>query len=129
MKTIEQEIEEYLIQQAIGNGISRVKRACRNFLKRKTIVGVLPTIRKAVPRSWTMEAARRQKYVCARCKHKFETLEDIVGDHIIPIIKGGEHVSSNIQALHRSCNASKGSNDLIKEAKLTGQTITQMLKN
>lgn len=44
---------------------------------------------------------------CGICKKPFD-LFGIDFDHIVPLSKGGEHVESNLQATHMSCNRSKG---------------------
>jgi 5-methylcytosine-specific restriction endonuclease McrA len=47
---------------------------------------------------------------CINCGNK----NDIVIDHIIPIVRGGSHSIGNIQPLCRSCNLYKGSKLMIE---------------
>ncbi len=46
---------------------------------------------------------KRYDYSCAHCGSK----NDITQDHIIPLVKGGQNVISNIQPLCRLCNSRK----------------------
>jgi len=46
----------------------------------------------------------QQNFKCAKCKGK----RKLEMDHIIPILKGGQHTVSNIQALCKPCNVRKG---------------------
>lgn len=119
-------VYEGLLKQAMTIGEQSVRIACKEFLKKKTVSGVEPTIRKAVPRQWTEEAFIRQRGICKRCGEAME-FTDAQGDHIMPLIKGGEHHKRNIQALHSKCNQSKGSNDMQRESKVTGKTVLQQL--
>ena len=48
-----------------------------------------------------------QKNLCAICGLKFTTRNPPTLDHIYPLSKGGPTTSTNIQALCKSCNASK----------------------
>ncbi len=52
---------------------------------------------------------KQQNYNCGICGKPMETAWDRNKDHIIPLIKGGRHIISNIQWVHRSCNSAKGS--------------------
>ena len=47
---------------------------------------------------------------CAGCG----STENIEVDHIVPIARGGRHAVGNLQALCRSCNASKGAKLLVQ---------------
>lgn len=51
---------------------------------------------------------------CLRCK----SYDDICIDHVIPLSKGGENTTDNMQPLCRSCNSLKGvgSNDYREDA-------------
>lgn len=49
----------------------------------------------------------RQRGRCARCGLPLHPTSFHV-DHRIPIVKGGEHVESNLQLLHAPCNLQKG---------------------
>lgn len=46
----------------------------------------------------------RDGYFCQHC----HSTVDITIDHIIPVIKGGKNLLSNLQLLCRSCNSKKG---------------------
>lgn len=48
-----------------------------------------------------------QNNKCAHCGCKFIDEIKPTMDHILPLSKGGEHTSANIQALCQSCNSSK----------------------
>jgi len=126
-----QQIFSVLESLAVKMGEASVRRACQQFLRKKTIAGVKPTKRQRIPRAWVVEAADRQMGICRRCRELLvdsnHFSRDVVGDHIVPIAKGGHHNRWNIAALHRSCNASKGANDLIKESKLGHGTVKEQL--
>ncbi|WP_078912724.1 HNH endonuclease [Streptomyces sp. NRRL S-646] len=49
------------------------------------------------------EAIRAQPY-CSFCG----SAEDLTGDHIIPLSKGGTNEASNVRVLCRSCNSRRG---------------------
>ena len=50
----------------------------------------------------------RDNGICGICKTRVP-LHEVTLDHIIPLVKGGEHSKQNIQLAHRSCNSAKGS--------------------
>ena len=117
--TICQDVLKMLDEKA-QQGDAEVKRACRIFLKKKTVSGVKPEKRKPVPKEWVMESYQNQKGICPLCDN-FMTLFDrqnpVVPDHIVPIIKGGKTERRNIQASHKICNETKGSMDSFEWAK------------
>jgi hypothetical protein len=123
-KFMPNDILEYLNQQEIVQGSHIVREACRKFMLKRTHAGTLPTIRKSVPKKWTLEAWAKQNGICPRC-HEAISNSDMSGDHIEPLAGGGKHNRWNIQCLHKKCNSSKGANDFIKESKLAqvGKTL------
>ena len=103
----------FLDQQA-QEGEDEVKRACRIFLKKKTVSGVKPEKRKPVPKEWTMESYWDLEGICPLCDRPMDLTDKknpVVPDHIVPIIKGGKTERRNIQAAHDQCNKAKGSMD------------------
>lgn len=126
-KTTELGIFNLLERLAVESGEANVRRACKKFLRKKTVSGVKPTKREDVPESWLMEAWAKQRGICKRCKTKV-AFEDAEPDHRMPIAKGGKHRKSNIVALCKPCNRSKGANDPFQESKKTGKTILEQLE-
>ena len=53
----------------------------------------------------------KQKGVCPLCLGSFWYGDEIEIDHIIPIFKGGQRISANIQLVHRHCHHRKTSKD------------------
>ena len=51
-------------------------------------------------------AYETQKGVCPICGGHFE-YEEMEGDHIVPLSRGGKTVPENLQMLCRRCNATK----------------------
>ncbi len=62
----------------------------------------------------------RDGWICQHCKKKVNKKlkwpDPICAslDHIVPLIKGGRHIYSNVQLAHLSCNASKKANILLQ---------------
>lgn len=56
------------------------------------------------------EIARLYKNPCFRCG----TYKQLSIDHIIPLVKGGNHSIGNLMTLCRPCNASKGKKFLVE---------------
>lgn len=110
--------------QEIIQGSHLVREACRKFMLKRTHAGTLPTVRKMVPKKWTLEAWNKQGGICPRCKQTILNSE-MSGDHIKPLADGGTHNRWNIQCLHARCNSSKGANNFVKESKLAqvGKTL------
>src|SRR6516164_6708736 len=52
----------------------------------------------------SQEIKAMQGQRCAHCQQ----VKPLTRDHIIPLVAGGQHTASNIQALCRSCNSRKG---------------------
>ena len=40
----------------------------------------------------------------------FLSVHEMTFDHIVPLVRGGEHTASNLRLAHRSCNSRKGKN-------------------
>lgn len=117
--TICQDVLKILNEKA-QEGESEVKRACRIFLKKKTVSGILPEKRKPVPKDWTMEAFVNQEGICPLCDLEMSMRDrenPIVPDHIVPIIKGGKTERRNIQASHLLCDIAKGAMDMVEWSK------------
>lgn len=107
-------------------GMKIVRDDCKKFLLRKTLAdGGTP--RKPIRREWTMLAYVKQGGKCARCRREIGPSE-ATGDHLISLAQGGRHNKRNVRMLCRECNSSKGANDLVKESKLTGQTIREQVE-
>ncbi len=70
--------------------------------------------RRALKKGATVEKVDRGEIylkdngICGICKTRVP-LHEVTLDHIIPLVKGGEHSKRNIQLAHRSCNSAKGS--------------------
>ena len=58
------------------------------------------------PNQWT-RILKNQKFKCNLCGKKFTKCRPATIDHIIPVSKGGDLTSSNVQALCQSCNSCK----------------------
>lgn len=65
---------------------------------------------------------KAQKCKCAICKVKLKR-DELEVDHITPLTKGGSNRPSNLQALCKSCNASKGAKDPIDFARYLGMLV------
>ena len=118
------EVLDFLNSAEIRLGAKVVRDDCRRYMLKKTHASTPATIRKAVPRKWTLEAWANQNGICPRCHEKIDHSE-MSGDHKEPLASGGAHNKWNIQCLHKKCNSSKGANDFVKESKLaqTGRTL------
>lgn len=57
---------------------------------------------------------KRQKGKCNICKKKFQLVDTMEVDHIIPRSQGGNDYYSNLQLLHRQCHVQKTTIDLSK---------------
>jgi 5-methylcytosine-specific restriction endonuclease McrA len=121
-----QEILDHLISRAETLGRKVVERACKDFLKRKSWTGKEVQKRKSIPRGMVEKALDRQGGLCHRGYHEL-SLEEAVGDHLIPHVEGGPIDQTNIVALCKSCNSKKGANSLLRESKLRNRTIKEML--
>lgn len=118
-------IEE--VEKSIG--AAKVRETLRRYLLRRTFAGELPTQRKPVPKRWLMKAFMRQGGRCARCGRAM-TVDNCTADHRIPLNRGGQHKSSNIDAFckENQCNSKKGSKNPMQEAKASGRLITEQFK-
>lgn len=56
----------------------------------------------------------RDGMVCHLCRGEIASLDDLHFDHVIPLVRGGEHSMSNIKPAHAACNLRK-SDKLIEE--------------
>lgn len=62
-------------------------------------------IKAPVPPALRMAVLKRDGYRCVIC----DVAEDLMADHVIPEVKGGETTFDNLQTMCRPCNSSKGS--------------------
>lgn len=58
-----------------------------------------------------------------RCFYCGKTVKKLTMDHVVPLVKGGEHSLSNIVAACLSCNCSKGKTDYIKFQQRNGKLL------
>ena len=100
------EVLEYLDKKEIEIGAKRVRESCRKYMTKKTHAGTLPTIRKPIPKRWTLEAWAKQNGICPRCKQKIEHSE-MSGDHIKPLADGERTVSGTSNACIRNAIVQK----------------------
>lgn len=57
------------------------------------------------------EILERDGNLCSLCGKEM-SVHDMTLEHVIPLIKGGEHTHSNIRLAHRVCNSKKGARAL-----------------
>ena len=50
----------------------------------------------------------RDKLMCQLCLNPISSRQEVSFDHNVPLSKGGEHSTENIQLAHLSCNIKKG---------------------
>lgn len=70
-------------------------------------------------RTWTRIRADvwdRSDGTCHYCRKQMHPIRDFTVDHVVPIIRGGDHERSNLVAACYRCNLSKG-------ARVTGPTL------
>jgi 5-methylcytosine-specific restriction endonuclease McrA len=77
----------------------RKKNLKRELLKKKSGYRLTPS-------DW-MKILKKYNFSCAECGRQQPEVKLTV-DHIIPLIKGGEHSYKNIRPLCLSCNCRKG---------------------
>lgn len=121
-----QDVYQFLLDQEVIQGASKVRDACRRYFKRRTYAGQLPESRKPIPKQWIAKAFAKQGGKCKRCGDE-KLLSEMTGDHTRPLAKGGRHTQSNVTAMCSECNSRKGSNDLMEESKATGRTSVELL--
>ena len=121
------ELWEILENYATERGAASTRETCRRWMLKKTLAGILPEKRKAIPPRWIGKAYLRQKGKCARCGNDLK-LTEAVGDHRKPIALGGSHAGLNIDACHAKCNSAKGARSLSEDAKRTGTNVREYLE-
>ena len=117
---------DMLLEQERKLGRSQVEHACKQYLKMRRHVDVVPTPRKKIPRGWVATAYAQQDGCCHRC-HKHISMKEATGDHTLPLSQGGKHVRANIRVMCRECNSAKSDNDPVTESKKTGKTLLEVL--
>jgi 5-methylcytosine-specific restriction endonuclease McrA len=98
----EENYEKLFIQQRNYRINNYSKILDKNARRRSLLKGV------KVENVDRLKVYERDSGICGICK-KPVNLEDMTIDHIIPLVKGGEHSYKNVQIAHLSCNSSKGS--------------------
>jgi 5-methylcytosine-specific restriction endonuclease McrA len=53
----------------------------------------------------------KQPHTCGICAEEIERIEDASLDHIVPLIRDGEHSEENCQLAHKLCNQRKGNRE------------------
>lgn len=82
----------------------------RNNRRRKAVVRGA----RDVERFDAVEIYERDGWICQICGDvidptvKYPNVRSASLDHVLPISKGGQHLKSNVQTAHFSCNAGKG---------------------
>lgn len=77
------------------------------FLERSARRKALKLQTRVEPKINYKKILRSANGLCGICRQPFD-LFGIHFDHIVPLSKGGQHVTENIQATHARCNLSKG---------------------
>lgn len=54
-----------------------------------------------------LDVAERDRWICYLCDEVVGEA-DVALDHIVPLVRGGEHSEDNVALAHRRCNLSKG---------------------
>lgn len=54
-----------------------------------------------------LKLLKKQKGKCAICSSEFKYGDMMEIDHIVPILKGGKRITSNIQLVHKHCHHKK----------------------
>lgn len=63
--------------------------------------------RQSVTTNRILDLIKRSEYRCALTGRRLEP-KDASLDHIVPVSKGGAHVMSNLQIVHKQINQAKG---------------------
>jgi hypothetical protein len=59
------------------------------------------------PKAMIEEKLREQLNTCALCRAPITGSQKYEGDHVVPWVKGGETVQSNLQVVHQKCHKRK----------------------
>lgn len=120
-----QEGQEVLARLAAVIGEIEVRRDCEIFLNKRTTSGVLPAKRSAFKPRDVEKRFVRQGGRCNLCKAP-TPLDEMKRDHIVPVIKGGETVLSNLELLCKPCHDKKGTEHPLDTAVREGTTLTKI---
>jgi 5-methylcytosine-specific restriction protein A len=86
----------------------------------------LPTKRTRLTTAQRWRLYRNQDGKCQRCKNPF-LIDEMEDDHLLPVATGGSNDVKNRRLLCKKCNRQKGKNSPVRESKLTGSTIREMI--
>ena len=117
---------------AIKEGEFKVRKWCKDFLKKKGTSGVLPAKREEFKPEDIAARYFMQKGRCNECGDEISIERGKPGgfepDHIMPVAKGGLTKASNLQLLCTGCNREKGAEHPSDTAKRTNTTLLEMHK-
>ena len=119
------ELVDFLSSIRSEVGYQRWDEAVRELQRQRIAKGDRER-RRFIPHKWIEAAFVRQKGICPGCQEVM-IFGEAVGDHFIPLSKGGRHRKDNIRAMHSGCNAQKSDNDPVQEARRTGTTVVDQL--
>jgi len=107
----EKEVERVKQYLKTENGKATAQRNCtKRRAKMKEIINTLTA------EEW-LDILKEHKYKCFYCGKEFDLFDLPTKDHILPISKGGNNIKENVVPACRSCNAKKGNNIILSEAK------------